>query len=107
MASFKSHQSSLTKQKPVCPEKGGEVYKPQGFPLEPKKNGLLSTIFTEGEKEKRQHPTVWSMHPLFCDQPLGRAQATVHKPALDLGPAAQQSEAHSTFKAFKFGKKEK
>ena len=45
------------------------------------------------------------MHPLFHDQPLCRIQATVHKLAINRNPAVQQSEAYSTFKAFKFGKK--
>ena len=48
-----------------------------------------------------------SMHPLFHDQPLCCIQATLHKLAVTRNPAVQQSEAYSTFKAFKFGKKKK
>lgn len=47
------------------------------------------------------------MHPLFHDQPLCCNQATLHKLAVTRNPAVQQSEAYSTFKAFKFGKKKK
>lgn len=48
-----------------------------------------------------------SMHPLFHDQPPCCNQATLHKLAVTRNPAVQQSEAYSTFKAFKFGKKKK
>ena len=44
-----------------------------------------------------------SMHPLFHDQPPCCNQATLHKLAVTRNPAVQQSEAYSTFKAFKLG----
>lgn len=70
---------------------------------------MFSYIFFDGEiKEKTaQAYTFWSMHPLFHYQPLCCIQATVHKLAINRNPVVQQSEAYSTFKAFKFENKNK
>lgn len=104
---FQKQSKVSCRRTPYTFRKVVKCVKPQGFPLKSRQNiGFLLAIFFDGQmKEKLHEPQILIMHPLFHDQPLSRIQATVHNPAIGCNPAVQWSEAYSTFKAFKFGKK--
>lgn len=104
----RSNLRSLTEQKACALRKVVKCVSPKGFlSNRGKMLFFLFALFFDGDmKEKRHEPHVCSMHPLF-NQPLSRIRATAHGLATDRNPAAQRSEAYSTFKALNLKKKKK